>query len=265
MHIDQVLLLLLNSLTLKSHKLVLSWFSVNLWQEQAFKLMLNNKLIVPTSRATNFQCQLCTNRCTLDVIPQEYPNKNTRYYAVCEDPVMYEQVGRMTIPPEQLKQWKISIKQVAVLIADLLGLSPDINHRAEQKSIALGALQSKAAGRKSVVLNVEPLSLLVNQSELPINELLYFESDKLTLDRDKINHALNLKTSPTVKTYRANTDKKEQKKANTQAMYQSWQDEYERLKRKTPNKTKGWYAYKISKLAIAQGKSEATIKRMLKS
>lgn len=273
MHVEQVLLLLLNSLTLKSHKLILSWFSVNLWQEQAFTLMLANKLITPVSDAKSIQCRYCEKNCTLDVIPHSYPNK-TRYYAVCEDPIMHEQVGRMTIPPEQLKQWQISIKQLAILIAELLGLSCDISYKSDQKSITLGALKSKAAGRKSVVLNVEPLTLVVNQSVLPINELLYFDinsSNKLMLDKDKIDHALNIKQPPALKNYSPNIDKKELRKAKTQAMYQSWQDEYEKLKRQHPNKpnmpkkTKGWYAYKISNMDIAQGGTAANITRVLKN
>lgn len=273
MHVDQVLLLLLNSLSLKSHKLVLSRFSVNLWQEQAFTLMLDNKLITPVSKAKNIQCRYCEKNCTLDVILHSYPNK-TRYYSICEDPIMHEQVGRMTIPSEQLKQWQISIKQLAVLIGELLGLSSDISYKADQKSISLGSLKSRALGRKSVVLNVEPLSLVVNQSELPINELLYFDlnsSNKLMLDKDKIDHALNIKQPPTAKNYSPNIDKKELRKAKTKAMYQSWQDEYEKLKRKHPNKpnqpkkTKGWYVYKISKMDIAQGATVANITRILKN
>jgi hypothetical protein len=273
MHVDQVLLLLLNSLTLKRHKLVLSWFSVNLWQKQAFTLMLANKLITPVSKAKTIQCRYCEKNCTLDVIPHLYPNK-TRYYAVCEDTIMHEQVGRITIPPEHLKHWQISIKQIAVLIADLLGLPSGFSYKAEQKSITLGSLKSKAAGRKSVVLNVEPLTLVVNQSVLPINELLYFDinsSNKLMLDKDKIDHALNIKQPPAAKNYCPNIDKKELRKAKTQAMYQSWQEEYENLKHENPNKpnqpkkTKSWYAYKISKMPIAQGGTAANITRVLKN
>ena len=54
-------------------------------------------------------------------------------------------------------------------------------------------------------------------------------------------------------------------------MHQSWQDEYEKLIRENtnkpnqPKKAKGWYAYQISKLPIAQGRSEATIERILKN
>jgi len=193
------------------------------------------------------------------VIPHTYPNK-IRYYAVCEDPIMHEQVGRMTIPPVQLKQWQISIKQLAVLVAQLLGLSSDISYKAEQKSIALGALPSDA-GRKSIVLNIEPLILVVNQSELLINELLYFENNKLALDTDKIEHALNLKQPTPVKVYSANIDKKEQRKANTKAMHQDWQEQATKLKKKNPTKSKTWLSQQIAKLPIAQGRDKETIRR----
>ena len=173
---------------------------------------------------------------------------------------MHEQVGRITIPSEQLKQWQINIKQVAVLIADLLGLSPNISYKADQKSISLGALPSDS-GRKSVVLNVEPLLLVVNQSELPINELIFFEGSRLVLDKAKIDHALKLKQPPSVKTYRANTDKKEQRKANTQAMYENWQEQTIKLKKLHPTKSKTWLSQQIAKLPIAQGKSAETIRK----
>lgn len=261
MEVNQVLLLLLNSLSLKSHKLVLSRGSVNLWQEKAFTLMLDNKLITPVSKAKTIQCRYCEKNCTIDVIPQEYPNNKTRHYAVCEDPFMHEQIGRMTIPLEQLNQWKMSIKQLAILIADLLGLPCNIRYKADQKSIVLGTLKSKAAGRKSVVLNVEPLSLVINQSELHINELLYFENNKLVLDKDKINHALNLKQSLPVKAYRANTDNKELRKSNTLAMHEDWQEQAIKLKKNNPIKSKTWLSQKIAKLPIAQGRSAETIRR----
>lgn len=263
MHIDQVLVLLLNSLSLQKNKVMLSWQAVNLWQEDTLNLLLENKLVVPAVKAINIQCQGCEKHCCVDVTEHKYPHR-TLYYALCEDPYMHEDMGRMQILPEQLKQWKISIKQVAVVISEKLKLSKDISYRAEQKTINLGFLKSKL-GRKSILLNIETLALVVNQQELLITDILYFEDNKLVLDMVKINHALNLKQVPRNKKTASNTDKKVQRKAATQAKYLSWQDEYERLKRKYPNKTKAFYAQKISMLPIAQGGSEANIIRVLEN
>jgi hypothetical protein len=258
---EQVLILLVNSLSLESNKRVFSWVAVNLWEGGTLEIMLDSGLLTPVSNAETIQCQGCENNCAVDVIPRQYPKK-LMYFAVCDDPHMNQQMGRMVVPKVQIKQWQISIKLVAKVIAKLLDLSSDISYKAGQKSIPLGALKSKATGRKSVVLNVEPsLSLMVNQSQWPINELLYLEDNKLALDKDKINHALNLKKSPAVKTYRANTDKKELRKANTQAMYQDWQEEAVKLKNLNTTMSKKWVSIKIAKMAIAQGKDFETIRR----
>lgn len=259
MNVDQVLLLLLNSLSLKNNRLDLSWIAVSLWQQPAFKLLLDNKLIIPISKATTIQCQGCENNCMVDVTCRIYP-KGTRYFAMCEDPFMHEQMGRMTVPPEQLNQWQFSIKQLAVVIAELLGLLSTISYKTDQKSITLGALKSKT-GRKSVVLNVEPLSLIVNQSVLPITEVLYFEANKLALDKAKIDHVLNIKQPPSVKIYQPNINKKEHRKANTQAMYQDWQEQAIKLNVKHPGKSKKWVSQQIAKMPISLDKSAETIRR----
>jgi hypothetical protein len=264
MHIDQALLILLNSLSMKDNKITLGWASVNLWHKDVLNLLIANRLISPSyNKAANIQCQSCEKHCCVDVTEHKYP-KRTLYYALCEDAYMHEQMGRMTIPPEQVNQWKITIKQVAVVIGEKLKLSKGISYRSDQKTINLGSLKSKA-GRKSILLNIEPLALVVNQQELLLTDILYFEDNKLVLDMVKINHALNLKKIPHFKKSVSNTDKKEQRKATTQAKYLSWQDEYERLKRKYPNKTKAFYAQKIAMLPIAQASSVANIIRVLEN
>jgi len=187
------------------------------------------------------------------------------YFAVCEEPHMNQQMGRMAVPREQLNQWKFSVKQVAKVIANLLDLSCDISYKTEQKSIALGAIKTKG-GRKSVVLNVEPLSLIVNQIELPINELLYFDftvNYTLAFDKDKFDHALNLKQKSATKSYISNTDKVVQRKAKTQAMYDDWQEQANKLHKKQPQQSKVWISQQISKTPIAQGKSAETIRRKI--
>lgn len=254
------ILRVINSLSLTKPKVTFSWAEVNLWPENIFEMLLESKLIKPSENATSIICQQCEYNCSIDVIRQEYPNNKLRYYAVCEEPLMIEEMGRLKIPKEQIKQWYISLKITANALTNLLGLDTEISYRSGQKTINLGAFKTKS-GRQSVLLNVEPLSLKVNQSILPIDEVIYIESNKLALDLTKIEYVLNLKQQPPAKTYRANTDKKEQRKANTQAMYQDWQEQAIKLKTLHPTKSKTWIAQKIVKMPMAQGKSAETIRR----
>lgn len=259
MHIDQVLVLLLSSLSLQNNKVIISWVTVNSWQKEAFNLLLDNKLLVPSHKSSNIQCQGCEKHCCVDVTTHKYPNR-TKYYALCEDPYMHEQMGRMDIQQEQLKQWKISIKQVAQVIADLLNISGDISYQANQQSIKLGYVDSKA-GRKSVILNAEPLTLIINQSELPIDEVLFFEGNTLTLDRAKIDNAVKLKQPPHTKKYRPNSDKKAVAQASKEAMYLDWHDQAIKFKKKHPRQSKTWISQQIAKMSIGKGKSAETIRK----
>lgn len=261
MAIDQVLLLLFNHLS-KHKKLVLSWAAIQLWKPNAFKLLLNNHVIKVTDKANNLQCQTCDKHCTVDVTRHDYPNNKIRYYAVCMDDYMHEQVGRMTIPQEQLQQWQCSTKQLLKIIARLLDIDKEITFSVNTEQTRLGML-AKGAGRKWVTLIHNPLALEINQMILPLEEILYFDGDTLALDIDRVNHALNLKQPAQEKSYSPNVNKRDKGKFNTQTMHQDWQDEAIKLKKKSPQHNKTWISKKIAKLSIAQGRNAETIRKSI--
>jgi hypothetical protein len=251
-------------------KIIYSFADVQQWQAGVLPLLLDYKLIKPVSVAQSIECTGCENQCFMDIISHEI-NEQRRSYIVCDDSEMQSQIGRILVLQEQLKQWQISVKNLALLLVNLLGLNDPSFDASTLKSdiIRLGMLKS-TGGRQWASLCKQPLALDLNQELIPLTELLYCESNKIVLDHDRIKAVLAVKQPIKAKDYQSNTSKLEQRKAKTQAMYQSWQDEYEKLKRKKPTKpdqpkkTKSWYAYKISKMEIAQGKSAATINRNIK-
>lgn len=254
-----------------SEKVIYSFADIEQWQIGVLPILLDYKLIKPISAAQSMICQGCENNCFMDIDPYKAKGK-TRYFIVCDDSEKQPYMGRMTIPPEQLQQWQCSIKNVALLLAELLDFS-DISfdeNTSTQKTIALGMLKS-SNGRKDVSLHKQPLSLGLNQIQMPINELLFIEDGKIIIDRPRIDAVLALKQPIQAKDYQSNTDKLVVRKATTQAMYQDWQGAYEQLKidnpikPEQPKRSKKWHAYQISKMDIAQGKSVETIKRSLKN
>ena len=256
-------------------KVIYRLADIQQWQDVVLPVLLDYQLIKPISAAQSIECSGCENNCFMDVISYKIGNQidePTRSYIVCDDSEKQAQMGRIAVPQEQLKQWQVSIKNLAFLLAQLLGFK-DVsfdNNTLKKEFIPLGMLAS-SNGRKWASLHKQPLELDLNQVQIPITELLFVDNDKLTIDRPCIDAVLAVKQPIKTKDYQSNTDKQEQSKANTQAMYQSWQDEYEKLKRKNSNKpkqlqkAKGWYAYQISKLLIAQGRSKTTIERSLKN
>jgi hypothetical protein len=249
-----------------------SFADVQQWQVGVLPVLLDFNLIKPVSAAQNIECTGCENNCFMDVISYKVSheiNEQPRHYIVCEDSEKQTQMGRIQLFNEQLKQWQFSIKNVALLLAQLLGFDGN-KLDVKQNSIRLGMLKS-TGGRTWASLNKQPLALELNQIQIPLTELLFVDNGKLTIDRASIDAVLDVKHPIKSKDYQSSTDKRDLRKANTQAMYKSWQDEYEKLKRQNPNKpnmpkkTKGWYAYQISIMPIAQGGTVATITRNLKN
>jgi hypothetical protein len=253
-------------------KVIYSFADIQKWKSTVLPALLDYQLIKPISVAQSIECSGCENNCFMDVVSYKSSNQisePTRSYIVCDDSEKQTKIGRVAVPQEQLKQWQVSIKNLALLLAKLLGFD-NRNLDVKQDSIRLGMLNSSNHGRKLASLNKQPLALDLNQVQILISELLFVENGKLIVDCARIDAVLVVKQPVKAKDYQSNTDKRTQSKANTQAMYQSWQVEYEKLKRLHPNKTnqpkktKGWYAYQISTMPIAQGGTVANITRILK-
>jgi hypothetical protein len=63
------------------------------------------------------------------------------------------------------------------------------------------------------------------------------------------------------KRYTPSNAKREARKLDTQAMYESWQKEYRALKKKRRNMPEVWYSKQIEKMDIANGRNFSTIKK----
>jgi hypothetical protein len=258
---NDVLVELLAHLRAENKPIMVGWDSVQQWTDGALNTFLQLGLLVPASAAQSIECHACDNQCFMDVITLAHADSAlTRAFIVCDDADMQSQMGRVKIPLIRLQQWQVSVKQLAQVIADLLGLKDKITFTANQAVIKLGMLKAEK-GRRWVTLNCSDLSLEINQRAIPINELLYFDDQQLVIDQHCINDLLNSESSTSGKKYIPSTTKRETSKLRTQAKYQDWKDAYLRLKEQYPNKADTWYAFKISKMDIAKNRSVGTIRK----
>ncbi len=235
-----------------------SWDSVQEWPVGALNGLMAARMLSTTSTAQTIECKACEQHCYSDIVFH-----GEAAFIVCEDAEMQSQMGRMQIPVEQLQQWKISVKQIARVVAGFLGFDSKIEYKSSQENIRLGMLKG-SKGRRPVTLNSKMLSLEVNGYEMPLRELLYFENDELLIDRARVDDCLNRSSRKEGKQYSPSIDKQEARKLKTQAMYQDWNDEYLALKQNHPNKSDSWYSIQIAKLDIAQGKKSETIRKNMK-
>ncbi len=70
--------------------------------------------------------------------------------------------------------------------------------------------------------------------------------------------------APAESRYKPSNARREARKLNTQAMYKSWQKEYQALKKRRPEMSDVWYSQQIARLDIAKGSSAETIRKHMK-
>jgi hypothetical protein len=261
MTFNDVFLAYLAHLRAENKAITLSWDAVQQWPDGALDTFLQLGLLIPASTAQSIECDGCENHCFMDVItlPVNDPAL-TRAFVVCDDAEMQSQMGRITVPLTRLQQWQGSVKQLAKVIAGLLGLKDKITFSANQAVINLGMLKGQN-GRRHVTLNCADLSLEINQHAVPVNGVLYFDSKVLVIDQNRIDDLVNRVSLDKGKKYTPSTSKQEARKLATQAMHQDWKDAYIRLNDEYPNKTDRWCADKIAKMDIALGRSPGTIRK----
>ncbi len=261
MTFNEVLLELLAHLRADNKAITISWDAVQQWPEGALDSFLRLGLLTPAPAAQSIECNGCENHCFMDVITLLTDDPAfTRTFIVCEDAEMQSQMGRVKVPLVRLQQWQGSVKLLAKVIADLLGLKDKIMFQADQAVIQLGMLNSQK-GRRWVTLNSADLSLEINQNPIPLDEVLFFDDIELIVDQNRIYDLVNSESLDKGKRYTPSTTKREARKLLTQAMYQDWKDAYLRLSEEHPRMSDPWIAKKISKMEIAKGRDAETIRK----
>jgi hypothetical protein len=256
---SQVLTALIAHINASGKPIHIGWDEVAQWQIDAAALFVGVKLLSKSNDAHSLECKGCEHRCFM---PVEHTDDKKRAFIVCDHSEMQGQMGRIAVPLQRLSQWKTSPKHFAKVIAHLLGFESIANDRKETGAYELGMLKSDA-GRRWVSLSVNPLSIVINQHATPVGDLLYIDNNELAIDHVRIDELLNNPTR-NAKNYTPNTDKQEDRRLATQAMYQDWKDAYIYSVKKHPKKTDTWHSQQIAKLPIAQGRSSETIRKNMK-
>jgi len=108
------------------------------------------------------------------------------------------------------------------------------------------------------------LALVAGNNAVSLSEFIDYRNGKYLLDQAMIRQLVDSATTADNR-YTPTNARREVRKLDTQAMYESWQKEYRRLKERRPNMSDVWYSQQIAKMAIAKGRNAGTIKKNMKS
>lgn len=267
MTLNDVLLSLLEAMEATGETHLVGWDTIQQWPDGALGRLLEAGILTPTNPTLSVECRECENRCFVEVHKiTSADGKPTRTFVVCNDPEKHNQMGRIEIPLERLRQWKVTALNLAKVIAGLVGIECKTEDRHGTTNIRVGVVKGKN-GRRWLSLNKSPLTLEINNQHLPLEVVLFFEDGALAIDQIRINELINKAPGRGGKNYKPSTEKREAGKRKTEAMYEDWQEEYLKLRRTYPDVIRhpdSWIAKKIARLDIAQGRDAETIRKNMK-
>ena len=242
---------------------VLGMDVVEVWDAADIECLVQAGLLKNAGRAQSVVCPGCEHRCLSDVQASASNSGSLRAFVICEMPDMQAEMGRVAINPDRLRQWRATPQMLANFLSRKLRLDGEGPWPEQPKSIPIGMLAGPK-GRRWVTLHLSPLSLEINGHRVPLNELLFEYEDQIELDSARVPEMLAREASAKDKAYSTNTDAREARKRETEAMRQDWRDEHRNLVEKRPGKSKRWYSNQIARMPIARGRDAETIRRQLR-
>lgn len=238
------------------------------WPDGALKAFTGAGLLRAAPPAVQVECHGCEHRCWSEVVRIAGGSAQpARAFVICDHPELNSIMGRIQVPPERLRQWKLSITHIVAALCRLLGLEKPAQVTPSKKAIQLG-IGRGAQGRRAIALHWHPFELVIAGRTAALAEILYFETGQLTLDRTRVQSMLDAKAAGPGVTYQSSTERRAARVQETQAMYRTWQDEFSRLWKQASimgrTRTAGSIAAEIAKMPIAKGRSAETIRRHMK-
>jgi hypothetical protein len=247
---------LLNALDAADGVIYIGWRESMAWPDGVKDKFIKLGLLKGIVAAKQLECVGCENNCFMD-IESVIAKGVKRSFIICDVPEMQSQMGRISVPSEQLSRWRFSVKQLAKIVHGLLGFETEIEPLNSGAEYRLGWLEG-TKGRRKVSIHTKSVVLAISGIVVPLSEILYFEGDGLKIDQFRLNEMVNSKPK-SQKSYEPNQDKRTAGKAQTLEMRASWQSAYISLKKKHPTKPNTWISEQIAKLDISLDRNARTI------
>ena len=230
------------------------------WPMAAGKAIKSQKLIVKTRPASSAICPGCESNCVMPVHPLPATTGKAASFIVCDK---RDDTNRVPVPAERLIQWQCNADLVCRFVAASLGLrSParkaDSNGRRE-----IGIVSGDKRSQMFCLEVSGTLTLVAGNSKVPLAEFIEFREGTYMLDAAQIRRLADASTTAD-DGYTPSKARREARKLDTQAMYESWKKAYRTWQREHPGESDAWYSLQIAKMPAAKGRDAETIRKNMK-
>ena len=242
----------------KGDKVLVNDEELRQWPAPAVKAMKSQKLIAKARPASTAVCPGCERECVMPVHSPTGAGAQASFI-VCDK---RSDINRVMVPAGRLIQWQCSAELLCEFVAADLGL-----RRAGSQNARSGLWEiGMATGDKRsqmICLKVDGgLLLAAGDRSAPLADLIEYRDGKFLLDGAMIRRMVDSATTADPR-YTPSDVKREARKLDTQRMHESWRKKYRQLQRSKPGKPDSWYAFQISRMDIAQGRSMETIRKKM--
>ncbi len=230
------------------------------WPSEAVKAMKSQRLVTKARPAASVICPGCEQECVMPVHTVPATTRSAVSFIVCDK---LSDINRVPLSAGRLIQWQCDAELVCGFVAARLGVRHSDRQTANADLWEIGVASGNKR-RQMLCLQADGgLTLVVGGNKVPLAELITFCDEQYSLDGDIIHRMVDAATTADSR-YTPSQVKREARKLETQALHESWQKEYRKLKRVKPGRTESWYAKKIAKMDIGHDRKAETIRKNMK-
>jgi hypothetical protein len=238
---------------------VVSEAELSRWPAEAVRQLKAQKLLVRASPAWSVVCPGCEQECMMPVCASKRRTDTTILFVVCDK---RDDINRVRLTEAHLRQWRCGVEAVRAFVARGLGL------RSGQQKMSsgvweLGVLRGRKRSQMVCLRTGEALELVVGERALPLGEFVTFGPESYSIDVEVVRGLVDEATTGDPR-YTPSVARREVRKLDTLALHESWQTEYQALKKRRPEMSDVWYSQQIAKMDIASGRSAETIRKHMK-
>lgn len=230
------------------------------WPGETIAALKAQKLISKARPASSAVCPDCERECVMPVHTLLRESSNPASFIVCDK---RSDINRVPVSTERLTQWRCSTDAVCGFVADSLGLRRSDKRAASSDLWEIGIATGDKRSQMLCLQTNGVLTLVAGNNAVPLAECVGYDDGAYSLDGAMIRQLVDASATADSR-YTPTVHKREVRKHDTQAMYESWRKAYRELKRKRRNMSDVWYSQQIARMDIARDKSAETIRKNMK-
>lgn len=231
------------------------------WPPDAVRGLKSQRLLIKASPAASVVCPGCEQECAMPVNTVPAGKGRAAHFVVCDK---RDDINRVEVPAERLRQWRCGAEAVGAFVARSLGLRVQSQRKTDAGLWELGVVTGRKRNQMVCLRAGEALELVAGGNSIPLSELVRFRAERYSVDCEALRQLVDMATTGDPR-YTPSNARREARKLKTQALLESWRKAYRALKKRRPDMSDVWYSREIAKMEIAHKRSAETIRKRMKA